>query len=143
VHRAAGAGQPRDPLTEDHRHQADLDRVQQPGIQAAAGDRSAGDADILIADQLARLRDRGLDRGLEKDRHAAVRPVLRRVMGDHDHRHLAGGVTAPAASEVVKPAATTVAPALATEAVSRSAVVCETCSSENPSLSFTATSPLP
>src|SRR6266496_2331261 len=48
AHRAAGADQPRDPVAEDHRHQADLDHVQQAGVQASAGDRGAGDAHVLV-----------------------------------------------------------------------------------------------
>jgi hypothetical protein len=69
----------RDTVAEDDRHQADLDRIQQPGIQTLLGDVRAGNGDDPVAGDLLGRGDCGLhsvgdegERGMNSRRCAAL-----------------------------------------------------------------------
>jgi hypothetical protein len=80
--------------TEQDRYQVEPDLIEQPPLQALPGDRPAVDADVLLAGDLPRPID-GAPQPIGDERERRLRvgphPVLRRTVGDHDHRPGAGG----------------------------------------------------
>src|SRR5690606_846561 len=86
------------PAPQQHRHQGDVDLVEEPGPQVLLDDAgSAADRHVLVARGGAGLVQGGLDPvGNEGERRAAFFDQrLSRAVGYHEDRHVEGRVFAP------------------------------------------------
>ena len=99
----SGAGEPRLAGAEEHWDQVDVDRVEEPQLEALAGDVGARDRHRLVAGDGLGLLDGARDAvGDEGERRVGVRPVGRLLVGDDEDGRSGGVASAPATGDVEK-----------------------------------------